>query len=518
MKRPMRIGRLSARLVPGVFVVENLVIEGLSPKDRPFLTAKTITVKFPWWSIVTRKMIVESVDMTDWDMTVETFPNGRHSFPKIMPERKEPRGPSRFTTTVRSVLASRGQFTYLDHGTPWSTVARNLTVSLYRSDLLNDYRGAASFSNGTIKIQSYEPFSAGMTSRFRIVDGKAVFDRMDLISDGARSAVTGTVDFKNWPEQLYHVRSHIDFPTQKNIFFHRDRFDVSGQGDFDGTFHLFKGGRELKGTFTSPVAGVNDWRFPNLRGRVLWLPTRLEITESTADLYGGSAQFDYRMAPMGNRAVPTQATWDVSYKNVDLSMLTDFLETRGLRLAGRATGRNSLQWALGKWSQKRGGGTVEISAPAGVQTMTRAIPADRLAQEAQAPPDPGPFNRRLSLGYLPVAGRIEYRARSRRDHHRPELGRDRQDLRRVRRAHGIRTPVEDAVPRDEPGLAGERSRARRHHDRVRVEYQCDRDRRSRRIRRRDARVVHAAADRGAVQRRSACGRGTSSGGRPAPTS
>ena len=124
MKRPMRIGRLSARSVPGVFVVENLVIEGLSPKDRPFLTAKTITVKFPWWSIVTRKLIVESVDMTDWDMTVETFPNGRHSFPKIMPERKEPRGPSRFTTTVRSVLASRGQFTYQDHGTPWSTVAR----------------------------------------------------------------------------------------------------------------------------------------------------------------------------------------------------------------------------------------------------------------------------------------------------------------------------------------------------------------------------------------------------------
>jgi hypothetical protein len=408
LRRPMRIGRLSARLVPGVFVVENLVIEGLSPNDRPFLTAKTITVKFPWWTVVTRKLIVESVDMTDWEMTVETFPNNRHNFPKIMPERKGPRGPSRFTTTVRSVLASRGQFTYLDHGTPWSTAARNLTVSLYRSDVMNDYRGNASFSNGTIRIQSYEPFSAHMKSRFRIVDGKAVFDRMDLDSDGARSQVTGTVDFRNWPEQLYQVRSRIDFPTQKNIFFHRDRFSVSGQGDFDGTFHLFKGGRELKGTFTSPLAGVNDWRFPNLRGRVLWLPDRLEITEATADLHGGTARFDYRMAPMGKRDVPTKATWDVSYKNVDLARLTDFLEVRGLRLAGRATGQNSLEWPLGKWSQKRGGGTVEIAAPGGVQTMTRAIPADRLAAEMQAPPDPGPFNPRLSLGYLPVTGSLEY--------------------------------------------------------------------------------------------------------------
>ncbi|NKB15794.1 MAG: hypothetical protein HC774_00940 [Sphingomonadales bacterium] len=53
---------------------------------------------------------------------------------------------------------------------------------------------------------------------------------------------------------------------------------MSGVGDFTGTFYLFKGGRELKGSFVSPLAGVNDWRFPNLRGSVLWLPDRLEIT------------------------------------------------------------------------------------------------------------------------------------------------------------------------------------------------------------------------------------------------
>src|SRR5688572_955210 len=50
IQRPMRIGRLSARLLPGVFVVEDLVIEGLRPEDRPFLTAKKITVRLPWWT------------------------------------------------------------------------------------------------------------------------------------------------------------------------------------------------------------------------------------------------------------------------------------------------------------------------------------------------------------------------------------------------------------------------------------------------------------------------------------
>jgi hypothetical protein len=409
LKRPMHIGRLSSRLIPGVFVIDDLVIEGLTPKDRPFLTAKRITVWVPWWSIVTRRFVIESVTMTDWTMLVETFPNNRHNFPKLTPERKGPRGPSRFTTTVKSVVARRGTFTYQDHATPWSTVARNLTVSVHRSDLLNDYRGRASFSDGTIRIQSYEPFAADMQSRFKIDGGRVVFDRIDLTSDGARSVVDGEVDLGRWPEQFYRVKSHIDFPTQKNIFFHRDRFNVSGKGDFQGTFHLFKGGRELKGSFTSPVAGVNDWRFPNLRGNVLWLPDRLEITDATSDLYGGTARFDYRMAPMGRRGVPTVATWDVQYRDVDLARLTDFLELEGLRLAGRATGTNTLAWPLGKWAEKRGGGEVQVTAPAAVPIMTRAMPPDRLAEELAAGPEVGPFNPHASLGYLPIAGRIEYR-------------------------------------------------------------------------------------------------------------
>jgi hypothetical protein len=412
LKRPMHIGRLSARLLPGVFVVENLVIEGLSPGDAPFLTARTITVRFPWWSIATKKLVIESVDMTDWNMTVETFPNGRHNFPRLTPERKGPRRQGWFTTTVRTVLASRGQFTYRDHGTPWSTVAPNLSVALYRSDAMNDYRGRASFSNGTIRIQTYEPFAASMQSRFRLDGVKVVFDRIDLRSDGATSVVDGSVDLGRWPEQLYRVKSHIDFPTQKNIFFHRDRFDVSGKGDFHGTFHLFKGGRELKGSFTSPVAGVNAWRFPNLRGSVLWLPDRLEITDATTEVHGGSARFSYRMAPMGKKGVPTMARWDVEYRNVDLARLTDFLETEGLRLGGRATGRNSLEWPLGKWALKRGGGTIDISPPAGVERsamMTREMPAARLAEEVAQEPEAGPFNPRAPLGYLPVAGRLDYR-------------------------------------------------------------------------------------------------------------
>ncbi len=406
IQRPMRIGRLSARLLPGVFVVEDLVIEGLRPQDRPFLTAKKITVRVPWWTAFSRKLMIESVDMTDWEMLVEAFPNNVHTFPKFTRERRGS-GPSRFTTTLRAVTASRGQFTYDDHATPWSTVARHLNVALYRSFATNDYRGRASFSDGTIKIQNYEPFRADMQSRFRLDGANVRFERIDLISDGARSMLDGVADLSRWPLQTYNVQSKIDFPTQKNIYFHRDRFSVSGEGDFRGTFRMFPGGRELKGDFTSKLAGVNDWRFPNLKGSVLWLRDRLEVTNASSELSGGTARFDYRMAPFG-KGVPTIATWDVAYDRVDLARLTDFLETPGLRLAGRATGRNSLSWPLGGWARKQGRGEVTVHAPDGITVMTRELSPAATAAEAALPPEAGPFNPRASFGYLPVGGHIVY--------------------------------------------------------------------------------------------------------------
>ncbi len=154
------------------------------------------------------------------------------------------------------------------------------------------------------------------------------------------------------------------------------------------------------------MAGVNAWRFPNLRGSVLWLPDRLEITNATSDLYGGGARFDYRMAPLGRPG--TRATWLVDYKDVDLAQLTDFLETEGLRLAGRATGTNRLEWALGKWSQKRGGGTVTVSPPQGTTIAARNPPGGRMQSAASDEDEVGPFNPRLSLGHLPIAGHVIY--------------------------------------------------------------------------------------------------------------
>ena len=54
----------------------------------------------------------------------------------------------------------------------------------------------------------------------------------------------------------------------------------------------------------------------------------------------------------------------------DLATFTDFEQLRGLRFAGRATGRSLLEWPSGHFSEARGDGHVVVAPPSGVVTMT----------------------------------------------------------------------------------------------------------------------------------------------------
>jgi hypothetical protein len=310
---------------------------------------------------------------------------------------------------LQYVRAHRGEFTYADHGTPWSVVTRNLDVTVARPT--TEYRGQARFSNGTITIQDYVPMRADMSTTFHIVDGKVVLDRIDLRTDGSRSQLTGEVDLTRWPEQIYQVRSRVDFETMKGIFFAADNFTAQGDGEFAGTFHLFREavngrsrtGRELKGTFSSPRTAINAYQFEDVRGSLLWVPERFEVTDAAASLYGGSARFSYRMAPFGQPGMPAVASFDAVYEGVDLTQISNVLELDGIQLAGRATGRNLLEWPLGRFADHRGVGEIRIDAPVGVETLTRFMTAAQIDAAEQRGRNWGPFDARPLQESVPIA-------------------------------------------------------------------------------------------------------------------
>ncbi|HWP99002.1 MAG TPA: translocation/assembly module TamB domain-containing protein, partial [Vicinamibacterales bacterium] len=401
LDRPVRIGRLSIRLLPGRFVVEDLVIAGLRPADAPFLEARRIEVAAPWWTVFERRLQIHAIHMTDWRMAVETFPGGRSSFPRLRLGRREGGG---FTTTVSYVTASRGQFTYADHATPWRTVARNLDITVFRAG--GRYRGVASFSNGTVSIMAFEPMRADLAATFHIDGSRIRLDRIDLRTDGSRSIVRGEVNLARWPEQVYHVRSRLDLPQVRRIFFAGERVELAGEAAFDGRFRLFRGGRVLEGRFESASAGFGAHRFQNVRGSVTWLPDRLDVSGVTATFLDGRTRLTYRMwkPPRGR----WRARLDAAYEGIDAGRYLAFLEVPALRLAARAAGEARLEWEAGRFADVRGDGELVLDPPPGTALQGAEIPADVRREVERLPVEPGPFDPSPPRAPVPVGGRVLY--------------------------------------------------------------------------------------------------------------
>jgi hypothetical protein len=399
--RPMHIGRLGVRLFNGKFVIENFVIEGLVPTDRPFLTAKRIDVSLTWEAMLRREVLVDSVVMSDWHMVLEQWAGGKHSFPKFNVGGGG--GRRRFVTTMQYVLARNGTVTFDDHGSRWGTVTPNMDITVRK---LAGYRGEANFHGGTVWIQDYVPMSMSMKSVFRVEDGIVNFERMTLLTDGAQSQITGEADIKNWPEMTYRVQSTVDFKRMRELFFAKDDYTLSGEGRFNGVFHLFKGGRALTGDFASDLAGLQiggrDYEFPRLKGKLGWYPNRFEVMDTTTGFYGGEASLKYSILAPGKPGQPSNARFDAEWRDIDLADYSDFLRLDGVRLAGRWSGRNLLAWPMGRFRERSGDGYSKVIPPAGTEVLAGTQPselASGLDRGGVHPP----------IGHLPLAGEVTYR-------------------------------------------------------------------------------------------------------------
>ena len=177
---------------------------------------------------------------------------------------------------------------------------------------------------------------------------------------------------------------------------------------------------------------MNTYRFPHLKGTVVWLPDSLEVPEASAGVFGGQSQFSYKMwkeeARRGaggaeSRRRPSRAEaagkpsggggwlarFDARYQDVDLARYTDFLETKGLRVAGRASGQNRLEWPLGHFSTGlHGEGQANVRTSGDVPVQGAVLTPDQIAAAEARGIDVGPFNPALNVGYVPIAGHISY--------------------------------------------------------------------------------------------------------------
>lgn len=406
LKRPIHIGGLSVRVARGRFEVDDFSIDGLEPTARPFFTAKRLAIALDWSKAIARKpeFIITSVEMTDWEMLVEKW-EGRDNFVRLRRnEPTTPPGPRRFTSTLRDLHAYRGQFAYEDHESNWSILAPNIDIKIDNS---RGYNGTAAFHGGLVSISDYVPMWADFSAHFNIDGSKLNLDRIDMTTDGAVSHASGDLDFNNWPEMTYAVKSKVHFQRMREIFFKDEPWVLSGAGDFGGTFHLYKGGHDLVGDFSSPVAGLYDYRFPSLYGSLHWNRKFFEVTNAGSQFSGGDAAFTFGIAPLGEPTKPT-GRFDVNYYGLDLAQLTDFYQFAGLRFAGRASGHNLLEWPMGKFREHRGDGQMTVDPPPGIATMTASLDAVRAADPNHSRHEWGPFTPIPLTLHTPVTARATY--------------------------------------------------------------------------------------------------------------
>jgi hypothetical protein len=405
IKRPVHMGRLSIHLMRGSVVVDDFTIEGLTPTDRPFFTAKRLELGLDWVGVFQRRpdITLTSVEMTDWQMLVEKW-DGRSNFPKLGSDNQR-QGERPFTTTLNYFRGWRGQFTYEDHQAPWSIVAPNIDLNITN---LPQYHGKATFKGGTVKIQNHLPMWTNFTAAFTLDGSRVHLSRIDIETDGAETTAAGDVDFSRWPEMLYTVRSRVHFPRMREIFFTDEKWRLFGDADFVGTFRLFDGGHDLSGTFTSQLAGVNDDRFPRLNGSLRWTQRAFDVWNATAKFHGGDAKFQYSIKPLGVPGIPTQR-FDATVARADLAAFTDFEELKGVRFGGSADGHVYLEWPSGRFKERRGNGHMVVSPPPGVTLMSASLDSARAADVDHLRHEWGPFAPVPLARHLPIGGRMNFR-------------------------------------------------------------------------------------------------------------
>ena len=217
LKRGIHIGRLSMHILRGSFILDDFSIDGANPGDRPFFGAKRLEIGLDWSGMLQRRpeIIVSSVEMTDWNMLVEKW-QGRNNFPRFVNNNTRPGGPRRFTVTLKYLRAWRGNFTYEDHEDRWGIVAPGIDLNITN---LPQYHGTATFKGGTVTIQDHLPMWADFRAAF-VLDGPRVhLSRIDMPTDGAETTASGEVDFSRWPNMQFAVKSRVNFPRMREIFF-----------------------------------------------------------------------------------------------------------------------------------------------------------------------------------------------------------------------------------------------------------------------------------------------------------
>ena len=139
---------------------------------------------------------------------------------------------------------------------------------------------------------------------------------------------------------------------------------------------------------------------------------RFEVAERHVGFYGGTT----RVHVLDGAARPADAgrrrRFDATYRTSTSRSSPTSCDCAGIRLTGRASGANLLEWPLGRFAEHRGDGQVDRrSAADRAWSSMQPTPAASRGQSratCRAVREWGPFSPLPWSTHLPVAGDVTY--------------------------------------------------------------------------------------------------------------
>ena len=404
--------------------------------DRPFFTAKRLSVSLDWSKAVARRpeFIVTSVELLDWQMLVEEWRDG-HSFPKFGERDNDGnRRAARVGSPRRSGICAPGA----DSSRTRTTRRRGASsrrTSISTSRTARSYHGGRSLHRRHGHDSGHLPMWANMKARFAI-DGSNAADGPHRHRHRRRQTVAvGSVDMSiAGPSRLY--ARQVARATSRGCarFSCEGAWQLTGDGDFNGTLSSVQGrprSDRARSRATSPAC--TQYRFPSLYGSLHWTRNalrgdRTRAPSSTAATRGSTSRSSRSDRPSARRPGST-----ASYANVDLAAVHRLLRAAGTAVRGPRRGPQRLEWPLGRSAERHGDGSCRRDCRLACEPMTASLAASTRRRSRSHVCTNGDRSRRMPLAaHLPIAGEVTYRF----DPEQREAGgrpvRDRAHARRLR--------------------------------------------------------------------------------------
>ena len=104
VSRPVHIGRLGLNVGRGHLVLEDVVVEGGTPANDPWLRAGRIELALTWNALLGREVLFDDAVVDDWTLLIESYAGAVNNMPRLGgPPRPKRTGPPLVRTTLEKM-------------------------------------------------------------------------------------------------------------------------------------------------------------------------------------------------------------------------------------------------------------------------------------------------------------------------------------------------------------------------------------------------------------------------------